>query len=395
LKIVQKEEPERIKMKEYDVFIAGGAVAGPVAAKFCAMQGLKTLLVERDKVPREKSCSGIQFPYFEKIIGDPIPRARLCNHVLSKVVMHLPNGQVIRSKFPMLSFMRINFDEWLCHLAREYGAEFRDECGFKSYEATDDGILVHLESGGEIETIKTKYVIDATGMRAVIRRQLRSDAGFQKGNNGATLNYYFTADGDLQTDTLYQFWNVDFNDTMFAWVYNKTLGDGNDYWVVGTGYKEDIYLHLDKFFEHVKELYHLRNVNIVKKEGYSASMVMQADQRIWLGERNFLMAGDAAGLIDVTRGVGMDAAALSGRLAAKAIGLAEHENKPVIEVYSRLMKTLVDQTRKNQQRGVASCATNDELQTHLLTGLGKMGLHLKLQKFLNQFRSPEHLVMLP
>ena len=31
-------------MKEYDVFIAGGAVAGPVAAKFCAKQGLKTLL---------------------------------------------------------------------------------------------------------------------------------------------------------------------------------------------------------------------------------------------------------------------------------------------------------------------------------------------------------------
>jgi len=51
-------------MREYDVFIAGGAVAGPVAAKFCAMQNLNTLLVEKAKVPREKPCSGIQFPYF-------------------------------------------------------------------------------------------------------------------------------------------------------------------------------------------------------------------------------------------------------------------------------------------------------------------------------------------
>jgi flavin-dependent dehydrogenase len=245
------------------------------------------------------------------------------------------------------------------------------------------------------ETVRTKYVIDATGMRAVIRRQLRKEAGFQKGSNGATLNYYFTADGDLQPDTLYQFWNIEFNDAMFAWVYNKTLSDGQDYWVVGTAYKEDIYHRLDKFFDHVKELYHLRNVNIVKKEGYSASMVMQADQRIWLGERNFLMAGDAAGLIDVTRGVGMDAAALSGRLAAKAITLAEKENKPVIEVYSTLMKALVDQTHKNQHSGVASCATNAELQSYMLKGLGKMGLHLKLQEFLNQFRSAEHQVMLP
>jgi flavin-dependent dehydrogenase len=382
-------------MREYDVFIAGGAVAGPVAAKFCASQGLKTLLVEKAKVPREKPCSGIQFPYFEKIIGDPIPPDRLCHNVLSKVVMHLPNGQVIGAKFPMLSFMRSSFDEWLCQLAQDYGAEFRDECGFKSFEESDGGILIHLETGEKTETIKTKYVIDATGMRAIIRRQLRKDAGFQKGSSGATLNYYFTADGDLQPDTLYQFWNVDFNDSMFAWVYNKTLSDGHDYWVVGTGYKADIYLHLDKFFEHVKAIYHLRNVNIVKKEGYSASMVLQADQRIWLGERNFLMAGDAAGLIDVTRGVGMDAAALSGRLAAKAIALAEKEKKPVIEVYLRLMKALVDQTKKNQHNGVLSCATNEDLQAYLLKGLGKMGLHLNLQKLLNRFRSAERQVMLP
>ena len=113
-------------MKEYDVFVAGGAVAGPVAAKFCALQGLETLLVERKKVPREKSCSGIQFPYFEKIIGDPIPPERLCNHTLSRVEMHFPNGRVIDNKFPMLNFMRDTFDEWLCLLAQSYGAEFRE-----------------------------------------------------------------------------------------------------------------------------------------------------------------------------------------------------------------------------------------------------------------------------
>lgn len=232
-------------------------------------------------------------------------------------------------------------------------------------------------------------------MRAIIRRQLRTETGFQTGSTGATLNYYFTADGDLQPDTLYPFWNVDFNDSMFAWVYNKTLSDGHDNWVVGTGYKDNIYLHPDKFFDHVKVLYHLNNVKIVKKEGYSASMVLQADQRIWLGERNFLMAGDAAGLIDVIRGVGMYAAALSGRLAARAIKLAEKGNKPVIEVYSRLMKSFVDQTRRNQQSGALSCATNEELQAYLLKGLGKMGPHMKLQKYSNQFWSAEHLVMLP
>lgn len=93
------------------------------------------------------------------------------------------------------------------------------------------------------------------------------------------------------------------------------------------GVEKDIYARLDAFFEHVKELYDLKNVEIVKKEGYSSSMTFTDDERIWLGERNFLMVGDAAGLIDLTRGVGMDSAALSGRLAAKAIGQAEKSGK--------------------------------------------------------------------
>ena len=82
---------------------------------------------------------------------------------------------------------------------------------------------------------------------------------------------------------------------------------------------KDIYMRLDRFFDHVKDLYQLSNVKIVKKEGYSSSMTFADEERIWLGERNFLMVGDAAGLIDLTRGVGMDSAALSGRLAAKAL----------------------------------------------------------------------------
>lgn len=382
-------------MKEYDVFIAGGAVAGPVAAKFCAQQGLKTLLVEKDPVPREKPCSGIQFPYLEKIIGDRIPRDRLCNNVLSRTEMHLPDGRVLSASFPMLNFMRDVFDEWLCLLARDYGAEFRDGCRFQDLTEVDDGIEVHLITGDGEETIKARYVIDATGMRPVIRRKLRKDEGFAKGSTGAALNYYFTADGNLEPNKLYQFWDIEFNNMMFAWVYNKTLADGKDYWVVGTGYDRDVVARQEGFFDHVKRLYRLKNVEIVKKEGYSSSMVFAGEERIWLGERNLLMVGDAAGLIDLTRGVGMDSAALSGRLAAKAIGIAERSGRPVIDAYAREMARLVNQTRNNQQAGVLAFETNEELQAHLDAGLLRMGLNLYLQRFLNKLRSAERQVMIP
>jgi len=382
-------------MKEYDVVVVGGGVAGPVAAKFCAMQNLNTLLLERAQVPREKPCSGIQFPYFEKILGETIPLDRLCHNTLSKVEMHFPNGRVTTGRFSMLNFMRYTFDEWLCLLAQSYGAEFRDGCRFDDYEETEDGIIVHIKKGEGAERIKARYVIDATGMRPVIRRKLKGASGFQKNRPGATLNYYFTADGNLEPDKLYQFWNIEYNNSMFAWVYNKTLQDGNDYWVIGTAYDRDVQQRLDRFFDDVKALYQLKNVQIVKKEGYSSKMSLTDEERIWLDERNFLMVGDAAGLIDPTRGLGMDAAALSGRLVAKAIGLSRASGEPVSVVYVRLMRSVVNQTRRNQQRGIVSLKTNDELQAYLNKGLLRMGLNMALQNLCNRFRSGEQQVLLP
>ena len=124
-------------------------------------------------------------------------------------------------------------------------------------------------------------------------------------------------------------------------------------------------------------------------------MAFTDEERIWLGERNFLMVGDAAGLIDLTRGVGMDAAALSGRLAAKAVGLSQTSGKPVIEVYLQLMKKLVGQTRKNQQRGILSFKTNEQLQAYLDNNMFKMGVNMFIQSLCNRFRSGERQVRLP
>ena len=69
--------------------------------------------------------------------------------------------------------------------------------------------------------------------------------------------------------------------------------------------------------------------------------------------------------------------------------------EPVIDVYARLMKRLVHQTRRNQQRGLTTFKTNDELQEYLDRSMLKMGLNMLLQSFLNKYRSGERQVLLP
>src|SRR5437667_3732842 len=43
-------------MEMFDVAIVGGGPAGSTCAAFCALAGLRTVVLEREKFPREKVC---------------------------------------------------------------------------------------------------------------------------------------------------------------------------------------------------------------------------------------------------------------------------------------------------------------------------------------------------
>ena len=178
-------------MERYDIVIAGGGVGGSVAAKFAAMGGLRTLFIEKCRTPRHKPCSGIQFPYFDKILGEKIPAERLCNVPITRVEMHFPDGTTTSAPFSALNYMRNVFDEWLNIRAQEEGAEFRDECEFVDFEEADDGCVVTIAPRGkELEKVAARYLIDATGLSSLpIRRKLRPH-DFEKASSGGGINYY-------------------------------------------------------------------------------------------------------------------------------------------------------------------------------------------------------------
>ena len=151
-----------------------------------------------------------------------------------------------------------------------------------------------------VEKFKARYLIGADGMLSRVRRKLRPQ-DFDGKASGATVNYYFVGDAKLDPNTLYMFYNREFCPLMFAWVYLK-----DEKWVIGTGANEKPLEYADRFFNYVKEKYGLRG-EIVKKEGFSSTL----KSTVYLGEGRILMVGDAAGLVDLYRGVGMDNAALA------------------------------------------------------------------------------------
>jgi flavin-dependent dehydrogenase len=379
-------------MDKYDVLIVGGAIAGSVAARFAAKAGLKTLLVEKEKVPRHKACSGIQFGYFEKILGAKIPPEALCTNKLSRVRLILPTGFRIATPFKMFNFTRDYFDHWLNKLAMAEGAEFRDGVAYKAHEWVEGGykILLKPKEGAE-EWVETKYLIAADGLRSNIRQKQKGDSLAGK-SAAATLNYYIKGTSSkLDPKSLYMFWNMEFSNLMFAWVYMK-----NDLWVVGTGYTEGIVDRCNQFYKHVQEKYGLVG-EIVKKEGYSTDLNLHNEDHVYLGEGNLLNVGDAAGLVDLFRGVGMDSAALSGRRAVKAILDNEKDPRPdgAVGYYSLSMAKLVDKINKNMDKQIFSLKDNKDLMKFMKKNMLPMGMGMLFGSLANKFLSWDKVVLLP
>jgi geranylgeranyl reductase family protein len=374
-------------VEEYDVVVVGGGVAGSVAARFAAKRGFKTLLLEKFKTPRSKPCSGIQFQYFEKLIGEKIPREKLCRNELYKVEMITPKGKVLKGKMKMLNFWRSTFDSWLNSLAADAGADFHDNTSLIDFveDKSEDKIIVKVSAEGKQEEVKARYLIGADGMLSRVRRKLRPQ-DFDKKASGATVNYYFVGDAKLDPNTLYMFYKREFCPLMFAWVYLK-----DDKWVIGTGANENPLEYAERFFNYAKEKYGLRG-EIVKKEGFSSTL----KSTVYLGEGRMLLVGDAAGLVDLYRGVGIDNAALSGRLAVKAITKAEEEGLEAAKAYENLMKKVVKKIEANAKRQMKRLSSDNELEKSLSPlSMLKGGIHMLIANEINKILPPEKLIFIP
>jgi len=372
-------------MDRYDVLVVGGGVAGSIAARSAAQSGLKTLLIEKAKTPRNKACSGIQFPYFERLVGQKIPADKLCANQFLGVEMITPGTRPLRGRMRMLNFWRSTLDNWLNSLAVDAGATFFDETRLVDYQVGREVIEARIRTKDDEYEVGTRYLIGADGLGSGLRRKLRPE-DFKQQNTGAAVNLYFTGETDLDPNTLYMFYDREFSSLMFSWVYLK-----DDQWVIGTVADNEPVRYVERFFEHVKERYGLRG-DIVRKEGFSSSI----KGGIFLGDGNVLMTGDAAGLMDLYRGMAMDNAAISARLAIRAIVESAKAGRSAIGSYQRLMKRIVKTVTRNEARQAARYAADKALQKSFSRlSLMKGGILMLLAAQVNRLRPPEKIITLP
>ena len=161
----------------YDVVVVGAGPGGSVAAKRCAQHGLKTLLLERRRLPRDKVCSGMIMSHLaqtliEKEFGQIPDEILTTPPYLSGLVLHLVGMGSRRIEHKMPIAWRRDLDHWMNHKAQEAGVELWDGTSVTGIIEKGDGYVVILKVGKEEQSVKARYVIGADGATSLLRKTL-------------------------------------------------------------------------------------------------------------------------------------------------------------------------------------------------------------------------------
>lgn len=328
--------------KEYQAIIVGSGPAGAACAKSLKNEGVETLVIEKEKLPRNKTCSGVLFGQTQVLLdqyfgglppGDVYcdPRIIKAENILewnkengfSTYVWELPkDGQSFPQSFH--NVWRSKFDYWLLN---ESGVAYRDDCKFNNYSIENGRIKVEV-SGNDKENIDLycSYLIGADGGGSRLRPLL--DPSFMKIEQAVAVYqaYYRFADmGSLEDAHWHVFFEPQIGEAISS-VHRK-----DDFLTLCVcGFKGR---SLKKSMEDFKKLL-ADNFQVVFRDMERDEGCVMKMAPPYLGKDNIILVGEAAGMLYLN-GEGISVAIDSGYKAGKAVAQGIKEGGNVPEIYGK------------------------------------------------------------
>ena len=353
-------------MQRFDVLVVGAGPGGSAAARKCVDGGLKTLLIDKHKLPRRKACSGIISNVSQNYVLEnfgPIPVKAFSKPYISKGMgFYFPSVGMVYTNVDCynLYVWRDKFDHFL---ARSSGAALRDETRFLHLDQDGAELVAHLKRNDRIRKVRVRYLIGADGGNSRVIRNLAPNVYHGMPWAYACQKYF---EGKIDADDRYLHWFLTRNMGPFPWM---NLKDGQI--IIGLamvkGHK--FQPRFDRFVDFLKKNLGLKIKRELAMEA-CPSNTMTPLNRFFPGRGNVLMVGDAMGLMH-QGGEGISCALASGGYAGEAVIQALRKEVNALALYKRLVKpemeTALDQF--NPLRMKASSASSTANQPGLLHGL--------------------------
>ena len=163
-----------------EAIVVGGGPAGSLAALTLAARGVRALLLDRKRFPRDKPCGGgIRYGVYRRFpeLADYL-RKTVAIHEIRRVRMESPAGVTVlaESAAPLyLTLRRTELDAALLARARQAGVEVVEGARVADIARSRDGVTVRTIDG---HPFAAQVVIGADGVNSVVARQAGLSDGF-------------------------------------------------------------------------------------------------------------------------------------------------------------------------------------------------------------------------
>jgi flavin-dependent dehydrogenase len=315
----------------YDVAIIGGGPAGSTAATLLARAGRRVIVLEREKFPRfhiGESLLPYSMPTFERLgLRETMDRTFLRKHGAElatscgsrEVRFYFKNGFRL-DHTRSYQVERATFDKLLLDHAAAAGVEVREATSVESVAFDDAGAT--LKIGGASETIRARFVLDASGRGTVLGTQLKLKQRYPTLNKFSVFAHWEGVtrepgiDGSLTRMVRGRdrwFWMIPLGETRMS---IGLVMDAADFKALRQSPAEALEQAIAAEPVILARMAAAERVTPVYSTGdYSYR------NSAFAGER-WLLAGDAAGFIDPVFSTGVFLAIASGEKAADAIDAA-------------------------------------------------------------------------
>lgn len=331
---------------EVDVAIVGGGPSGSAAAHYLATRGHSVLVMEKKSFPREKTCGDGLTPRAVKVLNEMGLADALATWERVRGLRVHAGGRTLELEFPELREWvdfglvkpRKELDQIVLENAESAGAKVLLETHAKE-PVFDKGVLVGVRAkrGADVEEVRAHFVICAEGAATKFARSLGKgrDESYPM---GLAIRQYFTSPME------HSGWFDAYLDVRsgpeqvpgYGWVF--PVGDGTVNAGVGLlstyGGWRSVNLHdlQRSFISSLPSEWDIDRDTATKPRAGRLFM----GGSVWPPHGpGFVMAGDAAGMINPCNGEGIAYGYETGRIAARHIHEALRDGRsPVLRDYS-------------------------------------------------------------
>lgn len=308
-------------MTDYDVIVVGGGPGGAMAARTCAENGLNVLLLEREQVPRYKTCAGAVSWKALQITGpiDEVQPQYTCYGatIYSPAMRRLSHK--LKEPASILVF-RSSLDHFLLKQAQQKGAVINTGEKAISFDTNDEQVHVVTTKG----EYTAKIIIGADGVNSIVAKETNIRRKWEPDGYAICIETEVELSPEdaekcvLDKELIEAYF---LKSRGYGWVFPK----GN-IMSIGIGLWKPITIKpakaFDDFIAFISRERGIDFARYIKKKFIHRLPVGGIDRKTY-GQK-VLLVGDAAGFVDPFLGEGIYYAAASGVAAGEVAAEAVH-----------------------------------------------------------------------